>query len=96
MSAHPKGAAQFVCTGRPVDRDLQPAGQPCNRTITLGRNPHWEALGPEAAQAQLAQHARAAGWAVSDPLPSGSRNAMCPRCRKPDPALVRLTQELTR
>lgn len=96
MSVHPKGAAAFVCTGRAVTREGEPHGEPCGRAITLGRNSRWDVEAPEAAAAHLAQIARAAGWAVSDRRADGGRDAMCPRCRKPDPALVRLTQELTR
>lgn len=91
-----KGAAAFVCTGRPVDDAGQPIGEPCGRTITLGRSTVWDVEGPAAAERRLVDYARAAGWAVSDPRADGGRDVMCPRCRRPDPALVRLTQELTR
>lgn len=85
MTIHP--AATFVCTGRPVDRDNQPVGEPCGRTVALSR------IGTEA---ELVQIARAAGWAVSDRRADGGRDVMCPRCRRPDPALTKLLQELTR
>lgn len=96
MTAHPKGAAILVCAGRPVTDHGQPVGEPCGRAISLSRNPRWDALGPAAALLELVQIARAAGWAVSDRLPDGGHDAMCPTCRRPSPELVRLTKELTR
>lgn len=38
--------------------------------------------------------ARAAGWRIGQ-LPNGERDAMCPRCGKPDPALTKLCRDLT-
>jgi hypothetical protein len=38
-------------------------------------------------------NARAAGWHIGI-LPSGERDAMCPRCARPDPALLKLCREL--
>jgi hypothetical protein len=44
---------------------------------------------------EYAACARAAGWKIGA-LPDGTHDAMCSRCAKPDPVLVRLCKELAR
>lgn len=44
---------------------------------------------------EYSQCARAAGWRIGA-LPDGRHDAMCPRCARPDPVLVRLCKELAR
>lgn len=53
-----------VCTGRAVDEDNQPAGEPCGKA---GGMSSLETL-------------RAVGWKIGPPGPDGARPAMCPRC----------------
>ncbi len=43
--------------------------------------------------AQLAQQARAAGWRLGTRA-DGTPDAMCARCAKPDPELVKLCRDL--
>lgn len=65
----------LVCEGRAVDHEhLASVGERCGRTFRA------RGLSPTAAD-QLAQ-ARAVGWSVGGP-------PMCPRCRRPDPAIAR-------
>lgn len=76
----------IVCNGRALDANQQPVGEPCGRTPDPPRPP---TLNPVTA-------ARAGGWRIGPPRPDGSRDAMCPRCAKPDPELAKLLRELTR
>lgn len=39
---------------------------------------------------------RAGGWRIGPPDPDGVRPAMCPRCSRPDPDLVKLCASLAR
>lgn len=83
----------LTCQGRAVDDDLQPVGEPCGRTLVVrGRGNCW-ALGDDMAEmswqppvppsdGEVRDRAIAAGWSVGGP-------PMCPRCRRPDPAIVR-------
>lgn len=61
-------------------------GERCGATHT-GRP------GPAGVDHDLVYSARAAGWRIGA-LVDGTPDAMCPRCAKPDPALVRLCREL--
>ena len=82
----------LVCAGRPVDDRGQSTGDLCGRRLRplpMNAN-HWDDVAYAAeAEALLILRARAAGWSVSDPHPDGSRDVMCPRCRRPDPAIAR-------
>lgn len=81
----------LVCKGRPVDDTGRPVGEPCGRTYQAWPRPAerlpddrgWNLLGRtrEATAAEQADEARAAGWSPDGP--------MCPKCRKPDPAIAR-------
>ena len=71
----------IVCTGRPVDAATsQPVGEPHG----------------EAAQHNNLEGLRVAGWRIGPPDAAGVRPAMCPRCAKPDPDLVKLCAGLTK
>ena len=74
--------ADLTCTGRPVDDTGRAHGQPCGRRL-------------RARAGQLAQVARAAGWAVTGA--DGPRwTGTCPRCRRPAPEVAALAQEVRR
>jgi hypothetical protein len=62
-------------------RGVGPGGERCGRTYT-GRG-SWSLL----------DQARAAGWRIGA-LVDGTPDAMCERCSRPDPELVRLCREL--
>lgn len=51
--------------------------------------------GADVTAAQQEQQARAAGWRLGR-LGDGTPDARCPTCSRPDPALLRLAEELTR
>ena len=72
--------ADLICTGRPVDDQGRPTGEPCGRRLRPL---------PHDTDADVVQRARGGGWAVGDEHPDGSRDVMCPRCRRPDPAIAR-------
>lgn len=67
----------IVCTGRELDTDAQPVGEP------HGKIGHGDVVS-----------LRAAGWHIGPPDADGVRPAMCPRCAKPDPELVRICASL--
>lgn len=67
--------AALVCGGQAVTDELAAVGPACGRTF--------QARGWEITDRQQRDQARAAGWSVSGPAP------MCPRCRRPDPAISR-------
>lgn len=71
----------IVCTGQPIDAQGQPIGDPCGR-----RAPERDHLDP----GPYLESLRIAGWRIG---PAG--DAMCPRCARPSPELLRLLRELT-
>lgn len=71
----------IVCTGRELDADAQPVGDPCG------------AVGYNDAAGEMTP-LRAAGWHIGPPDAAGVRPAMCPRCAKPDRDLVKLCASL--
>lgn len=81
----------LVCAGRPVDDRGQVVGDVCGRRLRplLGDAVLWDDQVHAREELNLIWRARAGGWAVSDPRPDGSRDVMCPRCRRPDPAIAR-------
>lgn len=95
----------IVCTGRAVDRDFIPHGEPCGRVFTR-RIYHDGGLvfapGNEYAvwtppirtpetDARYRTAARSAGWAIGP-----NDDAICPQCRKPDRELVKICNEIQR
>lgn len=86
--------APLTCTGRDVDDQLQPVGDPCGAQFTARGAGGWlepvvrvdgdGSFGPvrPPTEAERDYQARAGGWAVLA-LPDGSRVATCPKCRKP-------------
>lgn len=79
--------AALVCAGRPVDHQGRSAGDPCGRRL----RPR-----PFDTAADMVQRARGGGWSVGNEHPDGSRDVMCPRCRKPSAELTALIKELNR
>lgn len=71
----------IVCGGRDVDNHGRHTGDPCTNTY----RPHYHDPGNE--------QARAAGWGILR-LPDGTVTAICPRCRRPDPATVAACHQL--
>lgn len=79
MSRRP---AALVCQGRPVDDAGRAVGEVCGKTFdgfTVATPDGWPA---DPTPEQVADQARSAGWSVAGP-------PMCPKCRKPDPAVIR-------
>lgn len=74
------------CSGRPVDKHLQPSGGACGR-VFRGRG--------VLAFDVVVEQARAAGWRVGPPDADGTRPASCPSCSRPDPQVVAICRELT-
>jgi hypothetical protein len=70
----------ITCQGRALV-DGECVGEICGRTLT-------------APQTWVLDRARAAGWRVGKRA-DGTPDAMCDRCAKPDPALVKLLRSLT-
>lgn len=68
----------LVCTGRPVDDQFVPHGEPCGKRFRERAN-----------RRELVDAARAAGWSVG---PNG--DAMCPACRRPPPEVTALVREV--
>ena len=96
---------RIICSGRELDDDGKATGPVCNRRyhnrcdscdgdwcIDVGIPRH---LLVEMHAVQLEQRARAAGWRLSPARDDGSHDAMCPRCARPDPELVRGLRVLT-
>lgn len=69
------------CTGRALDDQGQPVGDPCGRQFVM----------PAADLRPIVVAARNARWSIG---PNGE--ATCPACRRPDPTLAALCRELAR
>jgi hypothetical protein len=86
------------CTGRLVDDNLQPVGDPCGRVLTRPTTGGWMYVAAGAGDIEAMDwtpivpvddeayivHARSAGWSVG---PNGE--ATCPACRRPAAGLLR-------
>jgi hypothetical protein len=96
--------ARIRCAGRQLDVDGKPTGKPCGKAAHDGCmlcDP-WH---PDAAEREALREghavrilaiARAEGWRVGPARADGTHDAMCPRCARPDPELVRLCGELAK
>jgi hypothetical protein len=90
----------LVCGGRLVDDTGRPHGPACAarfRAFPAHCPPEethgWLVGFRPASDTERDEQARCAGWAVAA-LPDGTRTATCPRCRKPDRAVVAACREI--
>ena len=75
----------LVCQGRAL-RNGRSVGPTCGMRVARDQR---ETRG------QFLTRARVGGWRIGHRA-DGTPDALCPTCAKPDPVLVRLTQELAR
>jgi hypothetical protein len=96
----------IVCAGRALDDTGKAVGKPCGAKAfdscmccqgwcscvkTADRHAHLiEHL------ATMIQWARAAGWRIGPLRDDQPRDAMCPRCARPDPVTVQLCRDLAK
>jgi len=83
----------LVCTGRALDPDGQPVGDPCGKRITAYER--WAGYVGETRD-QLLLRARVSGWKVGPVLADGPRHVMCPTCGRADPVTAAMCRDLER
>jgi hypothetical protein len=89
----------LVCSGRDLDKFLQPVGDPCGAKfnprataggwLVAGTKQRFEDLAAARypTEEEQADQARSVGWSVQL-LDGGMWAATCPKCRKPNPQLA--------
>lgn len=100
--------APLTCSGRPVDDNLRPVGEPCGTVFDPDRTGGgWFLAGVTTAadfdalpasrcptDVEQADQARSVGWSVQR-LPDGQWVAMCPKCRRPNPQLAATVRQIS-
>jgi len=81
-------APTYVCAGRALDDGDQPIGEPCGKTFRIPTTYAGDGQ-------QSNSIVRAAGWKLGPVRDDGTRDVICPRCAKPQAAVVKLCDDLT-